>query len=319
MLDDVHGQPEGVRFLRRFVVDKLSVPLLMVGGEGIGRRFSVVQATKERFCTAGHPPQCTCIDCLYIDQGTHPDLIRVGPEDADKDIKVEAIRDLIAEACNYPSMGPVRVLLVDGADRMTAAAANALLKTLEEPPSTIRFFLLAESYDRVLPTIRSRCGRVAYRPLPEDFVVSVLQRYEDDHAKALVLARLSEGSVGRAIQYWGAGRLGLRDRVLTLVQLWLNGDWCSLFSAIDGIVADLPLALKFLEHLLYDVLMSTHDPTKLTNQDLLEGVAGLRQAASLQAWVRLSSDLRIVRERGLRSRVHLPFHVKALFAGSIGV
>ena len=210
MLADVRHQTEAVRYLRRFVDGALTSPVLLVGASGVGRRFSVQQAVSEAFCMGERAPKCDCYSCLTIIQGTHPDFVTLTADS--KDIGVDAVRDLTAKARDYPSVASMRCFLIDGADRFTVPAANALLKTLEEPPAKSRFFLISETSEQVLPTIRSRCGQLRYNRLPEAFVLSVLLQYEHDDAKALVYSRMGEGSAGNAIQYWGAGRLSLRER-----------------------------------------------------------------------------------------------------------
>ena len=313
MLAEVQGQDEGVRYLRRVVEGKFTSPLMLVGEEGTGRRFSAIHAVKETFCVGTREPGCTCLHCEQIDQQIHPDVtVLSAPED--KEIKVDEVRDLIALTMDYPSLAPVRYLIVDGADRMTSAAANSILKTLEEPPSTARFILLTEHYERVIPTIRSRCAKVPYRLLPETFVLSVLHRFEHDHAKALVFARMGEGSVGRAIRHWGSGHLGLRDRVYTFLQHGLVGDLPSLFSAIDAVGNDLPLGLRLLEQLLHDVLMIAHDPTRLINTDIAEGIGRLRDGAKPEVWARFSKSIRDIRDRHRTTRTNLAFHLKTHFA-----
>jgi len=315
MLTDVQGQEEGVLFLRRVVEEKLISPLILVGDEGTGRRFSTIQAVKEIFCTGTREKGCVCVDCVQVDQNFHPDLTVLSPVE-DKDIGVDLIREVVSQSDNTPSMAPYRCFLIDGADRMTTPAANALLKTLEEPPTSTRFFLLAESYDRVLPTIRSRCGKVSYSALPENFVLSVIQQYEPDHAKALVYTRMGEGSVGRASRYWSAGRIGLRDRVFSLLQHTLGGDLSASFSSVDGFGQDLSLGLLFLEQLLSDIVMVQHT-SHLINSDLEGEISRLRETRPLSLWVRLAGGVKAIRDRYRTTRINLAFHVKTLLAQTL--
>lgn len=312
MLSDVKGQDEAVHFLRRFVEGKYTSPLLLVGDAGVGRRFAVQQAVREAFCGGTREPNCSCLSCYQLEQGIHPDLVTVSaPED--KDILVDVVREAIGQADNAPTIAAHRWFVFDGADRMNAAAANALLKTLEEPPSRARFLLLAENFERVLPTIRSRCGRVSFRLLPESYVLSVVQRFESDATKALVYARMGEGSIGRAVQYWGAGRIGLRDRVYSLLQISLGGDLASIFAAIDDMAKELSLAMRFLDHLLFDVLMVTHDSKRLINLDLEEGLLRLRSGLNMKVWTRLANGVQTIRDRSRSTRINVAFHLKALF------
>lgn len=304
MLSKIQEQAEGVAFLERVVSGELTSPLLLVGDEGTGRRFAVVEAAKEAWPGEIHEVQ--------IDHGSHPDLVLIQPATG-KDIGVEAIREVVDQAYTFPSMVPSRYVIIDGADTMTPAAANALLKTLEEPPRTTKFFLLAQSYQRVIPTIRSRCGLVRFKPLSESFIVDHLKEIEPDPAKALVYARLSEGSVGRATQYKLTGRLRLRDKMLSLLKIGLRRDLSSLFSAVDEI-SDLVLGLQFLERLLGDLVMLPHAPHRLTNLDIAEELGALRPSF-VKHLDGLIGGLRGVQDRlRMPTKINLAFHVKAYLA-----
>jgi DNA polymerase III subunit delta' len=317
VLDEVLEQPNGVRFLRRVVERKFTSPLLLVGEEGVVRRFSALQATKELFCVAEKKAGCRCFHCTQVDRGLHPDLMIVGPDNGE--VKVGAIRELVLASRSFPSIADAKVFIVDGADKMNTASANAILKTLEEPPASSLFFLLAESAERVIPTIRSRCGLVQYQTLSEPLIVSVLQRSEDDSAKSLIIARMSEGSVGRAVQYMGAGRLAFRDKVFSFIRLALEKNIPGLFGSIDAIEKELPLALRFLEQLVHDIIMVRSSPTRIIHEDLRDEFAKMRdKSADEQRWYKLLHGLRALREK-IRSRVHLTFHVKSLFAQAFWV
>lgn len=316
MLSDVHEQQEGVRFLRRVVDQQLTSPLLLVGDAGVGRRFSVMQATKEMFCTGTREDRCPCLDCTQLDQGVHPDYLLIAP-DGDKDIGIGAIRSMLEEVGTQPTVAAYRIVVIDGADRLTPAAANALLKTLEEPPRLTRFFLLAESQARVIPTIRSRCGLVSYHALSDSLVLSVLHRNDCDPTKALVYARLSEGSVGRAVHYYGSGRLALRDKTFSLIRLALDRDVAGLFSAIDAVEKELPQALRFLTPLLHDLLMVRIDPTRIINLDLSDDLAQVSGRASAAVWQQLEASFRALREQARTTKIVLGFHVKTLFVQAL--
>lgn len=312
MLSEVREQTEGIRFLRRVVEGHLTTPLLFVGTEGVGRRFSVTEAAKEAFSGGASES----IHCVQINQGAHPDFVLVQPE-GDKDISVDTIRQVVEQAYSFPAMVPSRYVVIDGADRMTIAAANALLKTLEEPPKTTRFFLLAQSAESVIPTIRSRCGLVRFRPLSESFIVKHLEPIEKDPTIALVYARLAEGSVGRAVQFRLTNRLGLRDRMLALLKTCLGRDLSSLFSAVTTIDRkDLSTCLQFLEHLLHDLIMIDYDPALISNLDCADEVRSLSTRIGVRRSTQLIEGLRLVRSRARRAKLNLPFHIQTLLANT---
>lgn len=309
MLTEVKEQNEGVQYLQRIVDGHLTCPLLLVGPEGVGRKFSVVEAARTLFSR----DDADGVHSFQIDKGVHPDLVVVEPEDQ-KDLGIEAIRGVLDQATFLPMMAPKRFVIIDGVDTMTVPAANAFLKTLEEPPASTRFFLLAQSGKKVIPTIRSRCGIVRYPPLSEAFVVEQLLRLTDDPTKALVYARLSEGSVGRALQFLGSNRLSLRDDMVVVLKKGITKDLASLLQAIT----DVPLlrqGMQFLEHILHDLIMIPHDPSRLTNLDIAGDLGRLRdQIGEPRVW-RLVGGLRDLRKLD-SAPINYTFHVKTFFASS---
>lgn len=312
MLSKIRGQDSALSFLRRVADGSSKIPLLLLGEDGTGKRFASIQLVTEMFCQEGKVDGCACADCHQIEKGVHPDLFILGSEGG-KDIGIEPVRELLEAALSNPSMAPCRVFILDGVDRLTMPAANALLKTLEEPARTTRFVLLAENKARVIPTIRSRSGEVIFERLAEDLVMEELRRFEEDHTKALVYTRMAEGSLGRAIRYWGAGSLALRDQVLSLLELGLTGDVSSLFSQVDAMSQSLPLALRFMEQATHDIAMIHLDATRIYNVDAHERITAICQQISADSFKRFRFKLNEVLLRSSRTRINLAFHVKTLF------
>ena len=310
MLDDIVGQEEAVKYLRRFVAGLVDKPLLLVGDEGTGRRSSILKVVLEMVVAKRG---ATSPEAIQVRNGTHPDVVTVSAQEG-KEIGVEPIREMLDRSVMHPISAPHKFFIIDGVDQMTPAAANAILKKIEEPPALSRFFLLAESYDRVIPTIRSRCGRVNFHRLPESFIFQRISEFEPDSNKALVYARLGEGSVGRAIKYWGANRLTLRDRALTMLESSAMGDVSSTFSVIDEVSKDLNLTLKFLIFLVHDVLVGGVDQSRVVNQDLEEELSSMRSRVKSSTWSKLWEGLRTVNDRNESSYVNLGFQLKSAFA-----
>ena len=157
--------------------------------------------------------------------GGHADLLTV---EKSFDTKRKRIRDEIVVGdvrAITPFMrltsseGGWRVVVVDCADEMNQKAANALLKILEEPPDNALLLLISHSPGRLLPTIRSRCRALALRPLAEDRVAGLLSRHRPDltPGETRSLARLAEGSPGRALRLDDAGGLALYGDMVGLL------------------------------------------------------------------------------------------------------
>ena len=154
----------------------------------------------------GDVPCGHCSQCQRIADGIHPDIriIGVGTGDDEgtnrRDIRIEQVRDIESFLNLTPYEGVCKVVIVDGAELMNTAAANALLKTLEEPPANSRLLLLTANEDALLPTIRSRCSALYLKPVPKAELQERLARdYAADTEMAERVARLSRGCFGQAV------------------------------------------------------------------------------------------------------------------------
>ena len=157
-----------------------------------------------------------------VDARSHPDLFHLrrtlNPDTGRMraEIAVDDVRDLGAFMHMTPAMGKWRVAIVDAADEMNRNSANAVLNILEEPPPNAVLLIVAHAPGRLLPTIRSRCRRLALQPLSDDIVMRLLGDLAPDmkEGERLVLARLAEGSIGRALELAGAGSVELYSEMV---------------------------------------------------------------------------------------------------------
>ncbi|MCA0201628.1 MAG: DNA polymerase III subunit delta' [Proteobacteria bacterium] len=134
-------------------------------------------------------------------------------------IGVDDVREIGGFLSMTPSEGGWRAIVIDAADEMNPNAANAVLKVLEEPPERALLFLVAHNADRLLPTIRSRCRKLDLRPLREQQVTSLLNRYSPDipPKDVAALAVLGDGSIGRALELSDEGGVELFRDLMTLL------------------------------------------------------------------------------------------------------
>ena len=154
----------------------------------------------------GDVPCGNCSQCQRIGEGIHPDvrIIGVGTGDDEgarrRDIRIEQVREIESFLNLTPYEGACKVVVVDGAELMNTAAANALLKTLEEPPPESLLLLLTANEDALLPTIRSRCSALYLKPVPKaDLQERLAQDYAADPEMAERVARISRGCFGQAV------------------------------------------------------------------------------------------------------------------------
>ena len=178
--------------------------LLFVGPEGVGKRTFAKGLAQALLCERNPEvdlnPCGACPACLQVAADTHPDVLLVGKPEDKHELPIKVIRDLCLDLGLKPMRGGRRVAIVDDADDLNDEAANAFLKTLEEPPPGSVLILVGTSGETQLDTIVSRCRVVRFDPLPSDVLAGVLveQGLVTDPAEAARLAGLSEGSVSRA-------------------------------------------------------------------------------------------------------------------------
>ncbi len=200
---DMLGHRWAVDLLQAHVQqDRVRHAYLFAGPKGVGRRTLARRFAQALNCTEPPSPgvACgSCRDCRQFDQMQHPDLSLVQPEAGAMVVKVDQIRELQHRLHLAPYQARFRVALLLQFEKATASASNALLKTLEEPPSQVVLLLTAESGELLLPTIVSRCEVVRLRPLPVDEIRAGLQEQWGVEAnEAVRLARLSQGRPGFA-------------------------------------------------------------------------------------------------------------------------
>ena len=173
---------------------------LFAGIGGIGKRRMALKLAAALQCNDLESRPCgTCAGCRKIKEGNHPDLIEL--EADGKFIKIEQIRGLQKRLGLKPFEGKATICIIDGAEKMNQAAANALLKTLEEPSQDTYLILLTGNIRQVIPTIISRCRKLGFNPLSSDDIYSILIKDKSiDEKDALAAARISEGSIGKAIE-----------------------------------------------------------------------------------------------------------------------
>jgi DNA polymerase-3 subunit delta' len=217
------------------------------------------------------------------------------------DIVVEDVREISHFLHLTSAEGGWRVVVIDGADEMNRSAANALLKVLEEPPRGTVLLLVCHAPGRLLPTIRSRCRRLILEPLAEDEVRALIQIHEPalPAGDAAILARLSGGSIGRALDLSRAGGIDLYRRMLALLTQVPRPETASLYQLADTLArADAAEAYHTFTDLLVDWLertigmIATGDPS----EEILPGEAELRrriaETGRLDRWVDVWDNLR---------------------------
>ncbi len=215
---EILGQETAKKFLKQ-VLARRKIPhaYIFSGIPGIGKTSTAMAFTMALNCRepaefegCGH-----CPSCRQLRGGNFPDFLSIQPEG--QNIRIDQIKDLNRSLSFAPVSGDYRVSVIHQAESMTDEAANSFLKTLEEPPpGNILILKVAEPLD-LLPTIVSRCQKVPFQPLTApDMMTWLIEAKSLDQAAATLLARISAGSLGRAIRMYDGDFLEKR-------KAWLSG------------------------------------------------------------------------------------------------
>jgi DNA polymerase-3 subunit delta' len=216
--DDVIGQDRVVSFLRRSAFEGTTThAYLFVGPPGTGKEAAARALACALMCEDGGCGSCAV--CSRIKRGSHPDVRMLQPEGA-ATYMVEQAREIIHDSNMSPAEGPFKIYVLDRAEAFNPSAANALLKTLEEPPDGVVLILLTTSWEAVLPTIASRCQVVRFAPVTPSTAVAILgERTGVSVDEALAALAASGGVVPQALDFVSsATRRAARDRLLGVMR-----------------------------------------------------------------------------------------------------
>jgi DNA polymerase-3 subunit delta' len=228
----IQGQDRAVENLKQSLRrDKLHHAYLFSGPEGVGKKKTAIELVKALNCDQPGPEGACdqCPSCLKIERQIHPDFIHLKPEGAN--IRIEQIRTLGQQLSYGPALGRSRLCLLDMASDLNEPAANAFLKTLEEPPLGTFFVLLVRDPGELLPTLVSRCVSIGFNPLSLSLITEKLMKEKGvSREEALALSLVSGGSLGKAFQYIKTDFWKKQESWITQLEGFSQAGMAQLFS-----------------------------------------------------------------------------------------
>ena len=342
---EFHGNADVVHRLREMLArDRFPHGVILSGPTGSGKYTLATMLARamnclERATTDGLPDFCgRCSNCVRIAEAqdldarcaeavetrdslketekketrlfvqTHPDVLVIPPDPPQMMIKVDQVRRVIEHIYFRPSEGRERVFIFTDSAFMKEAA-NSLLKVLEEPPEFATIFLLAENAGELLPTIRSRCMVLPLRCLSTEEIEQYLAKHQPEWkpAQRALVARLSEGAVGRARSFDLAAYSQAREHALTILRTALrSSEHSDLFKMTETYRAGAEgrqkteTLLRCTYSLLQDLMfLESGSPQLVRNTDIASELQKLAQSANFE-WLTTATNKLGDVERGMR-------------------
>jgi DNA polymerase-3 subunit delta' len=275
---DILGQDRAQLLLQRALAEsRIPHAYLFHGPSGVGKKFTAVQFVKALYCrSAPSFDACdVCIICRKIATDNHADVMRVAPDG--HSIKIEQIRAIQQRLSYKPYENQHTTVILEDCEFLSPPAANALLKTLEEPRPTALLLLLTGKKEALPLTIVSRCQLVPFRPLPSSYLRTILERQGIDPATAALAASLSEGQLDRLNSTELSQLLAMRQSAYNMLQDIFRAQGLASFLQARKLASKREQCeelFRWLALLCRDLTMLTVAPnTPLYNQDLAADLA----------------------------------------------
>lgn len=246
MVDDALMPAAWQPLTRARQLGRLGQVILLAGKAEADRQRIIHRLTADLLCKQGQESACGfCAECQLVQAESHPDLLLVQPEKAQSGLKMEQIRIMQAQVQQTSQRSGKRIVVLSAVERMSRNVANALLKTLEEPPAQSIFILCADYLSTMLPTLLSRCQIIRVQPVayPHWQHHNLLMMLDESgqaqacqFAQDLLLIYRQQATVTERISQWNLDNLGSLLDILYLIYAQIL-DMIYLQSPVSGSVA----------------------------------------------------------------------------------
>lgn len=303
---DIIGQNEAIETLTSAIAtEKLSHALLFTGPAGIGKTRLACELGKALNCVGDDPPCQHCVHCRQIEAGSHPDVTIMERVDAKESVSIAQVRALRTAAALRPYQGKWKLYIIAGAETLTLQAADALLKTLEEPQPQVTIVLTSGEADALPATVRSRCREVHLHPVGDDVLATALQHRGIDETEGRRLARLARGNVGWALKAGKQPKIAVQQReLLERLDGVLELDLEARLRLVETITSDrkdrssVRLQVELMLLLARDILLVNQGLSPRTALD--ERQDALRSQAQRYSLAEISAHLQAIRRAMVR-------------------
>ena len=259
--DDILGNSRAKRILRK-ALQRSRIPnsLLFTGPEGVGKRDMALVLAKAMNCLQEKDDSCeVCASCKAINKGNFPDVMVISP---DKNLlKINQMREMKTSAYLKPMIGRKRIFVLEDADKMNDEAANSVLKILEEPPEFTHIVLIAHNPYLILPTIHSRCQKLAFSQISREDIEKELVSRGQETKRAKIISLLVKGNLKHALSLDWEEVQPIRNKAWRLFNALLRGESVAPFlknyayKRRDSLEEDFVQVVEILSSLCRDLLL----------------------------------------------------------------
>ena len=318
---DVVGHSEIIQYIQNAVTeDKVSHAYILNGEKGSGKKMLAGLFAQTLQCEKGGAEPCyECHSCKQAVSGNHPDIIWVTHEKPNS-ISVDDIRTQVNNTVDIkPYQGPYKVYIIPQADMMTPQAQNAILKTIEEPPSYAVFLLLTENAETLLPTINSRCVMLKLRNIKDTLIKKYLmENLEIPDYKADMCTAFAQGNMGRAIMLANSDHFNeIREEAVQLLKHINEMELNEIVAAVKNISVYKLEITDYLDIIMIwyrDVLLykATKEIDKVVFKDQLQSIKEQARKSSYEGIELILESLEKAKAR-LKANVNFDLVMELLF------
>ena len=318
---DVVGHKDILKYISSAVENnRVSHAYILNGERGSGKKMLANLFAMTLLCETGDNEPCgKCHSCKQAESGNHPDIIRVTHEKPNS-ISVDDIRTQVNNTVDIkPYQGPYKVYVIPQADMMTPQAQNAILKTIEEPPSYAVFLLLTENAETLLPTINSRCVMLKLRNIKDTLIKKYLmENLEIPDYKADMCTAFAQGNMGRAIMLANSDHFNeIREEAVQLLKHISEMELNEIVAAVKNISVYKLEITDYLDIIMIwyrDVLLykATKEIDKVVFKDQLQSIKEQARKSSYEGIELILESLEKAKAR-LKANVNFDLVMELLF------
>ena len=318
---DVVGHKDILKYISSAVENnRVSHAYILNGERGSGKKMLANLFAMTLLCETGDNEPCgKCHSCKQAESGNHPDIIRVTHEKPNS-ISVDDIRTQVNNTVDIkPYQGPYKVYIIPQADMMTPQAQNAILKTIEEPPSYAVYLLLTENAETLLPTINSRCVMLKLRNIKDTLIKKYLmENLEIPDYKADMCTAFAQGNMGRAIMLANSDHFNeIREEAVQLLKHISEMELNEIVAAVKNISVYKLEITDYLDIIMIwyrDVLLykATKEIDKVVFKDQLQSIKEQARKSSYEGIELILESLEKAKAR-LKANVNFDLVMELLF------